>query len=210
MKTTTRILLSAALGFAPGLWPTTHAASAAGVAAGGKMALTERIVWYDGDQQRSAWVNPTLVAEFPRPGAENEASALHAANPAARLVSGRQGAVRLWHVESGSIARRATAQVAPEARLSPVLHEGNSADGRMRALPGDVVVRFKPEWTEAQIQAWAQANGHVLGKRMPLTGNVYLIRTDAGLVSVEVANTIHRSGEVIYATPNWWQQMGFR
>lgn len=94
----------------------------------------------------------------------------------------------------------------PSRRVSPVYREGDSPAGRLMALPGGVMVQFKPDWSDAQIQRWADVQGLQLLHRLNLPGQWHLVATEAGTAALTLANQIHTSGDVVSARPNWWRQ----
>ncbi len=89
---------------------------------------------------------------------------------------------------------------------SPVYREGTSPAARLMALPGGVMVKFPPQWAEADIEAWAGRTGNRLGKRLGLSGNWVLVPTPAGQAALDLTLRIQQSGEPVSATPNWWKQ----
>lgn len=91
-------------------------------------------------------------------------------------------------------------------RVSPVYREGDSPAGRLMALPGGVMVQFKPEWSDTQIQAWADGQGLQLVHKLSLPGQWRLVATETGTAALALANQIHASGDVVSARPNWWRQ----
>ena len=149
-------------------------------------------IYFDGGNQRTMTLEPHLLAQFRTAGAPGTRSA-GSSGPFVSIVD----------------ITKTVAQSAVGA-TSPVYREGNSPAGRLMALPGGVIVNFKSEWTAAQIEAWALGGGFTLGQRMNILGNWYVIKTAAGNVSLDTANTIQRSGAVVSATPNWWIQTATR
>ncbi len=71
------------------------------------------------------------------------------------------------------------------------------------ALGGGVIVRFKPDWTEAMISAWAAEKGLGLSESLNASSQTYVFNVDAGLAALEKANAIQRSGDVEFAMPQW-------
>lgn len=102
---------------------------------------------------------------------------------------------------STAATRSASASVAGS---SPVFREGTSPAGRLMALPGGVIVQFRNEWTTAQIDAWITSHAYTVRQELNIMGQWYVLDSPAGLASLEMANAIHASGDVISATPNWW------
>ena len=77
--------------------------------------------------------------------------------------------------------------------------------GNIKALPGGIIIAFKPHWDETQIKQWVETQGLVIDKPLLADLNIWLIRSQSGLDGLILANKITEQGEVEYATPNWWQ-----
>ncbi|MEI8157941.1 MAG: hypothetical protein WCH60_13840 [Burkholderiales bacterium] len=144
--------------------------------------------YYDGGIQRTITPQPNLVAKLTTPATTGTRSTESSAN-APFVTINTSGSSR-------SI----------DANSSPVYREGGSAAGRLLALPGGVIVNFKPDWSDAQIQAWAATKGYMLGQRLNILGNWYVLPTAAGQIALDIANAIQESGEVVSASPNWWKE----
>lgn len=164
-------------------------------------------VWYDGKEEKTVWLDQELAVEFdPSPSGE---SAFKKADVKAKELTNRRGAVRLWKLGGGTDTREVMAQlkaVHPTGRYSPVLRDSPSGAGRKWALPGDVIVYLNPSWDNAAVKAWANSRGLEIVQKLNIGPNVYVIKTGPGLESLETANKLYRSGEVISASPNWWQE----
>ena len=158
---------------------------------------SEKITWFDGRRQRSAWLSEREFAEF--------GQVLSASEAGAELEKESRG-VRLWRSRDDALTRlRSLRAKALRAKLSPVFQQYRDGGPRM-ALAGNIVVRFKPDWDIERIEAWAADHQLKLLKPVLKSRNIYLIESEPGLASLELANEIHGSGEVVYATPNWWRE----
>ena len=81
---------------------------------------------------------------------------------------------------------------------APVFREG----GELKTLPGGVIVKFSSAWTAGQVEAWLSEWG--FAEYRPLNGrHTWMIESAGGLSALDLANRIHESGEVVYASPNW-------
>jgi len=173
------------------------ALAASAVATGALAATTAH--YFDGDTQRTITLDTSLVAvitQIPETGSAQARSVGEGASPAP-LVQLQP-------------ANQSVAKGAAGTHISPVYREGNSPAGRLMALPGGVVVKFNPDWTDAQVRAWAQAKGLTVTQRLGTTGNWYLIATAPGSAALELANSLKAGGEVVAAMPNWWKQTAAR
>lgn len=162
-----------------------------------------RQYFYDDGKKIVINPDPSLVAEFCRPDSE---SAVKKANPAAEELKAGVGGPRLFKAPATSFKPR----TAMGTTTSPVFRIGTSPGARLMALPGGMVVTFKPEWTDTQVREWAASKGLEVQQRMEITGNWYVLRTEPGLASLEAANALQESGAVVAATPNWWKETVMR
>ena len=174
-------------------------------------SLTRAYIWYDGDREQQVWLNQQLVAEF-NPGPKGESS-VKSANPAARVLTTKhkQSAIRLWKIDNTADAAIRNLKAAhPQGQYSAVLHDGPSSGGRMRAMPGNIIVYLDPQWNEAAINNWLSARKLEVVKKLEIGTNIYVIKTGPGLEALETANSLYRSGEVKAAFPDWWQEVATR
>jgi len=170
--------------------------------------LTQTYVWYDGEREQRVWLNPQVIAEF-NPGTEG-ASAMKSAYAGARVVptKHKQAAVRLWQLDStAETAIRSLKASHPQGSYSAVLHDAPVSTGRMRALPGNVIVYLNPQWNQAAVSNWLSARKLEIVKKLEIGPNIYVIKTGPGLEALETANALYRSGEVKAAFPDWWQEV---
>ena len=145
---------------------------------------------------------PDLIAEF---GYTRESNVKNIA-PNAQTIKASSGAVRIWQIsgETGAQAMQKTRAAYPAGKYSPVFRDG----GRLRALPGNIIVRFKSEWTETTCNNWLETQQLTLVNKLNAGNNTYVIKTEPGLAALTLANRIHQSGDVVFAHPNWWTEVG--
>lgn len=163
-------------------------AALAGAAAAQDKNDSETYIWYDGGKPRRVWLDTSVVAAFGTRAESTSAS------------GGKTDRVQILRQDDAAAAR-----AAGQGQVSPVLREG--AAGRMRALPGNIIVRLAPGWSSAQVDAWLAANGLVKIRQLPIGNNVLVISSPPGLASLELANRLQESGTVVSAQPEWWEQM---
>ncbi|MDZ4262670.1 MAG: hypothetical protein U1B30_10105 [Pseudomonadota bacterium] len=169
-------------------------------------ALTQTMRYFDGQRWREVWVNEREVVEFFPPG---QAVAARAVAPAATLLVEGVG-VRIWRLgQQAGEAVAVSRALAPAKQLSPVFHL-SSVGGSRLALTGNIVVRFKPEWSDKQIQAWIAAQNLTQIKMLNGVSAIYVISVGSGLDALARANAIQESGAVVYAMPEWWREISKR
>jgi len=174
--------------------------------------LQQSYVWYDGQHERQIWLNPSIVAEFHANKGNAAQSALKSVYKDAVLIS-THGTVRLWRLGSGvdsNTAVRALSGASQPGNYSPVLHDGPTTTGRMRALPGNIIVYLNPAWDDAAVNAWVSKHQLEIVKKLEISPNIYLIKTAPGLEALNTANALYKSGEVVAAFPDWWKQVTTR
>ena len=157
--------------------------------------------YFDGNVQRVITLDPSLQADITPTPAASLAGALQARSK----PSGATAPLVTLRATSGPVAKATSSGL-----TSPVYREGDSPAGRLMALPGGVLVKFQPEWTDAQVRAWVASKGLSVSQRLEIAGNWYVLGTAPGHASLELANRLHLSGEVLSATPNWWKQTAAR
>ena len=171
-------------------------------------AMQESVTWFDGKRERKLWVSEKEFVEFGvsrATEAREIADHVRASVPAA-TVAKELGGVRIWRTDEAKTAVRDLRANRRSANVSPIFHHSKRGGPRM-ALPGNFMIRFKDGWSEEQIQAWAEERNLELLKPVLTRSNIYLFKSDPGMAALEVANEIHRSGEVEYATPEWWREV---
>jgi subtilisin family serine protease len=93
---------------------------------------------------------------------------------------------------------------------NPVFYSEKIKDQAPMVLTGEIIVHFRQDWDKNRITNWANDKGIEMVENFPLSPDTYLFRAGPGLRSLELANQIYLSGEVVYAYPNWWKAMDIR
>jgi hypothetical protein len=164
-------------------------------------ALAQDAYYYNDQDKTQIVLDDSLVAEFPSNGALK--NAVRSVSPQAEeVVKHSSASVKIWRITNNS-ARQAIGAATATAPVSPVYRVGGPA-GRVAALPGGVIVDFNAAWTSDQVAAWAATNQLTVEKKLDIGGNRYVISSLPGQASLDLANRIHESGDVVSATPNWW------
>jgi hypothetical protein len=155
--------------------------------------------YYDDGVRRPVTLEPGLIAEV-GPG---QATAVKAALPAAEVVHASASAT-IYKAAPAEVAATLASPKLSQVRLSPVYREGSGGPGGLRALPGGMLVNFKPDWTAAQVAGFVAERGLSLGQKLNLAGTWYVVNTAPGEASLRAANALQESGAVLAASPNWW------
>lgn len=174
--------------------------SRAGKAAAVKHQPLQRIVeYYDGEFRRTLWLSEDTVLDMDAVSAE--AAILTEAPESAGTSSEMRGG-RTWKVGRGRADAVAVEVARRGHRISPVLHMAGTEGAPMVGLPGGVIVTVPPDWSCERVAIWASNWGHSVEKVVQSQMGMYLIATGPGLESIELANRMHESGEILAATPN--------
>ncbi len=172
-------------------------------------ALQQAYVWYDGDHERQVWLDPGLVAEFNAGEVNAAQSSVKSVYADAVRMPKRYGVVSIWRLGEGTSSDAAISKlsaVSQPGKYSPVLHDSPSSQGRMRALPGNIIVYLDPAWNSEAVNAWAGKHQLEIVRKLEIGPNIYLIRTGTGLEALNTANALYRSGDVVAAFPDWWEE----
>ncbi len=170
----------------------------------GELSESQRYFWYDGDEKRAVWVNPKLMAEFK---IQPETSAQSRSLDTTKKINPQPLFVRFLKTEDASrnaVGRSLSTDT--NSQFSPVLHDGALISGIKRALPGNVLIQMKPDWSQEEIEVWLEEHNLTVIKPLTFAPNAFLIKTKLGLDSLNTANRIFETGDVVLASPNWWQE----
>jgi hypothetical protein len=197
-------------------WLTTDSEAAAGSKNIAKSAqpehsLEQSYTWYDGNQERKIWLNPNLLAEFGF--SVSGQSLVKKAHTDAKPLATRRKGVRLWQLGSGSNSEAVIHDLKtlhPNGQYSPVFHDTPRVSGRMRAIPGNIIVYLNPNWDETDVNHWASQRKLQIVKKLEIGTNIFVLKTGAGLETLEIANSLYKSKEVIAAFPDWWEEAATR
>ena len=179
-----------------------------GMAQAAAPTLTQSYVWYDGNRERTVWLDPSLVIEFST--ADVAQSSLKKMIPGAKLHSIAGKTAHIWNVGSGLDPQTVIQKLKSRKTLekySPIFHEGPSTLSRKRALPGNMIVYLKPEWTQGEVDQWIKKSQLEIIKKLNFGPYVYLVKTSEGLEALNRANLLYKEGEVLAATPEWWEDL---
>jgi hypothetical protein len=145
----------------------------------GGPAQGQQRYWYDGGERRLLWAESGLRADFnAAPGTTQS-------------------------VIQPVLGDKPAAPAGPTD--TPVYRDQPSAGGRVRALPGGVIVGLRPGTSAAARDALLARHGLRLVRPIGDRGDVVLVASPPGDASLDLANRLHESGDFASASPNWWQ-----
>lgn len=172
-------------------------------------ANTQAQMWYDGDRAQTAWMSQRLVAEFDAP---SNSTTVKSADPnATERTHNPSAKIKIWETQTNAdqvIAQLKTKN--PNSKVSPVFYDSPSPGGRMRALPGNVIVYLDPSFNATRVAQWAAQNQVEIIKKLGFAPNAYLIKTDPGLAALAKANALRQAAGVVSTSPEWWQEVSTR
>jgi len=162
----------------------------------------------------------TLIAALPAGAAAPDRPALDTVTKPVRAKS-KAVPTHAWHDGTGkralSIDTSLEADFSPAAGDDRVLRRAGSTPksaaslvspvlrddaGRLRALPGGVIVVLASPADEAAGRALLVRNGASPVRR--LSDTLWLVEGPVGLGSLELANRLQATGRFASAQPNWW------
>jgi hypothetical protein len=101
--------------------------------------------------------------------------------------------------DAGPLRPAGAAPKAAAPLVSPVFRDD---EGRLRALPGGVLVALRAPLPEAEARALIGRAGATPSRALSPT--LWVVEGPVGLGSLELANRLDASGAFAAAQPNWW------
>ena len=139
--------------------------------------------WEDGDATRRVVLQDDLVVQETTSNTPDD------------LVVAKMGA--------DSVVRR---QPRHDDNSLPVFR--SESGGGLMALPGGVLLALDPEWDQAGINSFFSGNGISKDRTSELSfiENGFLVETEPGFPSLNLANELASRDGVIISSPNWWRE----
>ena len=154
--------------------------------------------WQDGDRTQQVILQTDLVLLRDATEAIVPEEALVASTGAGVIVRTTD------EEEDEAPGARVVAAAVSSADALPVFR---SRGGALMALPGGVIVLFDETSNEARANAFFAAEGIRSERVSPLAlDNSWLVETEPGFPSLELANRLANHPGVDVASPNWWRQ----
>lgn len=142
-----------------------------------KVAAIEGLYWYDGGVRRTVHMHSDRTVRF-------------GVNGSAKISDNTNLQVK-------------SAPSAGEAE-SPIFTE----NGKTKGLPGGVIVTVRSTVSVDQVESHLRSAGlsPVRALNFDASGRTWLVTSDAGKASLDMANRLQESGQFLAAIPNWWTQ----
>ncbi len=126
------------------------------------------------------------------------------------LTVSPDGEIALRQDAAGGTAGRDTARsdTPGKGEAGDGLPVFRSPTGSLMTLPGGVLLALDEEWSEGEVAAFFAANGIAAGRVSALdyVVNGFLVETEPGWASLELANALAEQEGVEVSSPNWWQE----
>lgn len=170
--------------------------------------FTQCYDWHEGERRKTVCLNPELIAEF-HAGAAQE-SPISALYPGTIVLEQPAAHVRIWRlpvgIDAGPVLDKLNSGEDQAVKYSPVFHDAPSPASRMRALPGNIIVYFNPDWDRHAINQWVSARELLIVRQLASGPATYVLETGPGLEALDLANRLHETVEVNAAFPDWWHE----
>ena len=85
----------------------------------------------------------------------------------------------------------------------------SESGGGLMTLPGGVLLALDPEWEKAQVDKFFSDN-NISPEQVSELGfipNGFLVETEAGFPSLDLANSLASQDGVEISSPNWWSEV---
>ena len=85
----------------------------------------------------------------------------------------------------------------------------SQSGGGLMTLPGGILLSLDSEWDQAQIESFFSQNGISMGQvsELEFLPNGFLVKTEPGFPSLNLANSLAAQEGVEISSPNWWTQL---
>ena len=84
----------------------------------------------------------------------------------------------------------------------------SESSGALMSLPGGVLLVLEAEWSQAETNAFFARNRIKLSRvsGLDFAANSFLVETEPGFPSLDLANTLAAQDGVLISSPNWWRE----
>jgi hypothetical protein len=158
--------------------------------------------------------------------AEREAAAAEAGKQQGEVYTWQDGDRTLGVVLQGDLAVQDTASIkaddvvvvksgdtsivegrAGNGGSEPVFR--SESGGGLMSLPGGVLLALDAQWDQAQVDDFFDRNGISADRvsELDFIPNGFVVETEPGFPSLELANTLAGQDGVTVSSPNWWREV---
>jgi hypothetical protein len=168
--------------------------------------------WYKGNQEKYVWLSNDEIAIFPKQRAGRTRGVLERAVKdlgfGGEIIKQNDFVIymKLLQRRSRGEFEKMTNELQDQEEIkciSPVFYSGLKDSGARMALTGEIIIHFSPDWDKNKIEGWSKKKGLSLIKSFDFSTNTFLFDAGSAMKSLELANDIYLSGEVLYSYPNW-------
>ena len=161
------------------------------------LVVAEDYYWMDGDRRLSLVQEPGLAADFLNDEFELQTQ------EGLRGIHKEYPALVLYRLESDSLTEAEQFFATADPALSPVFAERG---GGVKALPGGVIILFKPGKTREEMEDFLAAEGIAARAREAAWHKRgYIIEAPPGLSSLHLANRLAARKDIVaISSPDWW------
>ncbi len=160
--------------------------------------MAENVTWYDGNTKRTIKIMPDILAEL-----SSESSSVRSVDPQATLVKTKFRGFKVWKLKKYSLLKNVKAGKAPASLKGKSSAVFKDSSGRLRILPGNIIVFFDKSWNKSKVAEWADEKGLSIVKCLSKYNNIYLIKSEPGIKSLQLANSLKGETGIVSASPNW-------
>ena len=85
----------------------------------------------------------------------------------------------------------------------------SESGGGLMTLPGGVLLALDPEWSQEEVDSFFEDNG-ISSDQVSELGfieNGFLVETDSGFPSLDLANELAKQDGVMISSPNWSREV---
>ncbi len=182
---------------------------------GGSASLASKpIYWWQGDIKQHAWMALDEAAVLRgRSTASSRYLPLRITDqtPAQEIIyeSDSIAFISLNSPLNGQNPRESLPQYASrgiQRPVSPIFYPGRTKETLARmALSGEVIAKFKPHVSDAEIQSLEKQFSLRRMKTLPYAEKLYIYSAADPLASLDAANGLYETGKTIYSHPNWYR-----
>ncbi len=182
-------------------------------------AGSQPVFWYEGGIRKQAWMALDEMVVIPKKKglsrAEKE-TLVYQVHPEA-VVTGESGSIIYLKVPGSvnrdQIIRRVSVLREEEnvALTSPLFYGAEARDPASRMiLTSEIIVQYLKDYAEKSIRETELEFGLSRIKKFSYAPNTFLYRVRDPLISLDLANALYHTAQVIFAYPNWFRSRAVR